>query len=268
MKASTLFLTAVICILSFTSCSKKTVLPYFTDISEISEGTLPAQEYLPTIMPDDELTIIINSSNPRATSLYNQPLINPSTRADMVNSGTVRSMSYVVDTEGNIQMPILGKVHVAGLNVEQIRELITKMISKDVSDPNVTVILQNFTVVVAGEVNTPQTLRVTRNRFTILEALSASGDLTEYGERNNVLLIREENGTRKYVHLNLNNSDILTSPYYYLQPNDYIYVAPNKVRQDNSKYNQNNGFKLSIISTIVSAASVIASLVIALTVKN
>lgn len=130
-----------------------------------------------------------------------------------------------------------------------------------------TVSLVNFTVVVAGEVRTPQTVKVNRNRFTILEALSAAGDLTEYGERSNVLLIREESGERKYVRINLNESDILTSPYYYMQPNDYLYVSPNNVRQENSKYNQNNGFKLSIISTVVSAASVIASLVIALTVK-
>ena len=106
-----------------------------------------------------------------------------------------------------------------------------------------------------------------RIRFTILEALSAAGDLTEYGERSNVLLIRVESGERKYVRINLNESDILSSPYYYMQPNDYLYVSPNNVRQENSKYNQNNGFKLSIISTVVSAASVIASLVIALAVK-
>ena len=103
--------------------------------------------------------------------------------------------------------------------------------------------------------------------MTVLDALAAAGDLTEYGERSNVLIIREENGERKFAHLDLNSSETLTSPYYYLQQNDYVYVAPNKVRQANSKYNQNNAYKLSVTSTIVSAASVIASLVIALTVK-
>ena len=122
-------------------------------------------------------------------------------------------------------------------------------------------------VVVAGEVKQPQTIRVDRNRISILDALAAAGDLTEYGERSNVLVIREENGERKFAHLDLNSSEVLTSPYYYLQQNDYVYVAPNKVRQSNSKYNTNNSFKLQVTSTIVSAASVIASLVIALTVK-
>lgn len=101
----------------------------------------------------------------------------------------------------------------------------------------------------------------------MLDALADAGDLTEYGERSNVLLVREENGERKFVHLDLNSSDLLTSPYFYLKQNDYIYVEPNEVRQANSKYNQNNSFKLTVVSTIVSAASVIASLVIALTVK-
>lgn len=134
-------------------------------------------------------------------------------------------------------------------------------------DPQVYVQLVNFVVNVAGEVKNPGQIPVKRNRMTILDALSAAGDLTEYGERSNVLIIREENGERKFAHLDLNSSDLLTSPYYYLQQNDYIYVEPNKIREANSKYNQNNSYKLSLTSTIVSAASVIASLVIALTVK-
>lgn len=102
--------------------------------------------------------------------------------------------------------------------------------------------------------------------MTILEALAAAGDLTQYGERSNVLVIRESpDGTRQYAHLDLNSADVLTSPYYYLQPKDYVYVAPNKIKQDNSKYNQNNSYKLSVISTIVSGCSVVVSLIIALT---
>ena len=101
----------------------------------------------------------------------------------------------------------------------------------------------------------------------ILDALTAVGDLTEYGERSNVLVIREEDGKRVAHRLNLNSADILTSPYFYLKQNDYVYVQPNEIRSDNSKYNQNNAYKVTVISTVVSAASVIASLVIALTVK-
>ncbi|MCM1068113.1 MAG: polysaccharide biosynthesis/export family protein [Muribaculaceae bacterium] len=254
--------------LAMVSCStSKTVLPYFTDIKDVKEGTLPKSDYMPLIQPDDELVITVTSANPEATAIYNLPNYNAATREVILTSSSVRTATYVVDSKGDIEMPVLGKVHVAGLNVDQLTEVLTEKISRDVSDPMVSVKLVNFVVVVAGEVKTPKTIQVDRNRISILDALAAAGDLTEYGERSDVLIIREENGERKYAHLDLNSSDVLTSPYFYLKQNDYVYVAPNKVRQANSKYNQNNAFKLSVISTIVSATSVIASLVIALTVK-
>ncbi|MDE6463310.1 MAG: polysaccharide biosynthesis/export family protein [Muribaculaceae bacterium] len=255
-------------VLMATGCSsKKTVLPYFADIAQVEAGSLPQMNYMPVIQPDDELQITVTSSDHAATAAFNQPEVNPARRNALTTASSPRMLTYMVDSEGDINFPVLGRIHAAGLTVEQLRDKLISEISRTVTDPQVSVAMVNFTVVVAGEVHQPQTVTVQRNRFTILEALSAAGDMTEFGERSNVLLIRENGGEREYIHINLNESDILSSPYYYLQPNDYIYVAPNKVRQENSKYNQNNGFKLSIISTVVSAASVIASLVIALTVK-
>ena len=142
---------------------------------------------------------------------------------------------------------------------------LTKLISKDVTDPIVRVSLANFRITVAGEVKNPSTINVSRNRISLLDALAEAGDLTEYGDRTNVTVIREIDGQRKYAHLNLNSSEVLNSPYYYLQQNDYVYVAPNKIREGNSKYSTNNAYKLQVISTVVSACSVVASLVIALT---
>ncbi len=255
-------------IAALTSCStSKTTLPYFTDISNVEEGSIAAMEYLPEIKPDDELLITVLSSYPEATLFYNLPLSNPGTREGLMETSNAKQQTYVVDTEGNILMPTIGSLHVAGKTVEQIQKEITEIVQKDVKDAIVRVELVNFQVVVAGEVTKPSTVKVTRNRFSILDAIGAAGDLTPYGERSNVLLIREENGKRNFVHLNLNSSEILTSPYFYLRQNDYIYVEPNEIRQANSRYNQDNSYKLSLTSTIVSAASVIASLIIALTVK-
>ncbi len=257
-----------IILISFVSCStKKTVLPYFTDISAVKEGTLPGDNYLAKIQPDDELFISVTSSSPEATAVYNLPLSNPATKDILGNYISPSVQTYVVDSKGDILFPEIGKIHVAGMDVEQLREKLVSEISRDVNDPVVRVELVNFKVNVAGEVARPGQIDVNRNRFTILDALSAAGDLTQYGERSNVLVIREENGEKKYAHLDLNSSEVLTSPYYYVKQNDYIYVEPNKVRQSNSTYNQDNAFKLSVVSTVVSAASVIASLVIALTVK-
>jgi polysaccharide export outer membrane protein len=164
-------------------------------------------------------------------------------------------------------MPILGKVHVEGKTTNEIRDMLVKEISKDVKDPFVDVTIVGFKVNVLGEVKDPGTKIVTKERYSILDALADAKDLTEYGKRENVLLIREEGGTKKVVRLNLNDAKLLESSYFYLQQNDAIYVEANTIKQENSKYNQNNGFKLSVVSTIVSACSVIASLIIALVVK-
>lgn len=251
-----------------TGCSShKTVLPYFTDLHSVQEGTLDSIPYAPEIKPDDELFITVTSSAQEATAFYNLPLNNPARKSDIAQMSSPSQQTYIVDSKGDIEFPILGTLHVAGMTVEQLQQELTDRIRKDVSDAMVRVELINFTVVVAGEVNSPRTILVNRNRFSILDALSNAGDLTPYGERSNVLLIREENGKRVFTHLDLNSSDILTSPYFYLRQNDYIYVEPNKIRQDNAKYNQDNAFKLSVISTVVSAASVVASLIIALAIK-
>ena len=252
-----------------TGCSsvQRSPLTYFNDIDQELTVSVPTDNYAPVIRPDDELFIVVLSDVPSASSAYNLPLQNPSRRSATLMTGTPQQQTYVVNNEGDIMMPVIGKIHVAGLTTEQLRAKLTELISKDVVNPEVYVRLVNFRVNVAGEVKSPGPQQVTTERYSILDALTAAGDLTEYGERNSVLLVREENGKREAHRLNLNDADLLTSPYFYLQQNDYVYVEPNKIRKDNSKYNQNNAFKISVISTIVSACSVVASLVIALTVK-
>ncbi len=248
------------------SCSShKNNLTYFMDLQD--SGTIPADSYLPKIQPDDELVITVNSEQPLASAPYVLPLYNPAVKDELMKSSTPRMQTYLVDTDGYIDFPVLGRMKVAGMTVEELRDDLIAKISKDISDPIVFVDMANFTVVVAGEVATPKVVKVSGNRLTILEALAEAGDITPYGERGNVLVIREIDGKREYQRLDLNKAETLLSPYYYMQPNDYVYVSPNTIRQDNARYNQNNAYKLSVISTIVSAASVIASLVIALTIK-
>lgn len=267
MKLKTLsFIIVAMAILQ--SCNTtKTELSYMMDLAEVQSGELPIQDYNPIIKPDDELFISITSSVPEATALYNLPMQNPATLSEIKITSQPQQQTYLVDSKGDIDMPVIGKIHVAGMTTEQLKAKLTEIIQKDVKDAMVRVDLVNFRVVVAGEVNTPKTVDVNRQRFSILDAINAAGDLTPYGERKNVLIIREEDGKRVFAHLDLNSSEILTSPYFYLKQNDYIYVEPNEIRRSNAKYDQNNSYKLTVVSTIVSAASVIASLVIALTVK-
>lgn len=174
---------------------------------------------------------------------------------------------YVVSPDGFIDFPRLGKIHVAGMTLAQVGAYIEEKVAQSVYDPMVTVELVNFHVAVMGEVMQPGARLVNRERYSVLDALADAGDMTPYGERSSVLLIREENGQRTYHRLNLNSAEVLESPYFYLKQNDVVYVEPNKIRQANSKVDQDKQFKLSMTSVIVSAASVIASLVIALFIK-
>lgn len=246
------------------SCSSsKSSLTYFEDIKESVSGEFDASKYLIKIEPNDELFITVTSTYPEASAIYNLPLANPAERLQILSVTNPQQQTYIVNADGKISFPVLGDIQVAGLTTTQIKENLTKLIAADVEDPSVRVELVNFRINVLGEVKAPGAIKATSERYSILDALADAGDLTEYGERSNILLIREENGKITYHRLNLNDTSVLTSPYFYLKQNDAIYIEPNSIRKANSKYNQNNSFKISVISTIVSACSVIASLVIA-----
>ena len=179
----------------------------------------------------------------------------------------MRLLSYIVDKDGYIDFPLVGRLKVEGLTTGEVAELLTDEISKDVKNPYVRVQFAKFRVNVMGEVLRPGMQEVKTERYSILDALGAAGDMTQYGRRTDVLLIREENGTRTYHRLDLTSADVLKSPYFYLQQNDVVYVAPNDVKQSNAEYNQNNSFKMQIVSSTISAISVITSLIIALAIK-
>lgn len=267
MKKNFLF-AIVVMIIAFSSCtSYKTSLPYFEDIRDSISGEFNQGDYGIKIIADDELLITVTSMVPEASAMYNLPLGNPAIREGIVKVTQPQQQTYIVDANGDIQFPVLGKLHVAGLSTQELTKELETRISKDVENPIVRVQLVNFRINVLGEVKKPGAISVNKERYSILDALADAGDLTEYGERSNVLLIREVDGKRIYQRMNLNNSALLTSPYFYLQQNDVVYVEPNEIRRENAKYNQNNSYKISVVSTIVSACSVIASLVIALLVK-
>ncbi len=252
------------------SCKTKEKLAYFEDLSTATEGVMGSSTYEIRIVPQDELFITVTSLSPQATAHFNLPLANPATQEKVSDKVTTQpqQQTYIVDADGNILFPQLGVLHVAGMTTSEINKMLTEKISEQVTDPIVRTELINFKVNVIGEVKEPRQVLVRSQRFSVLDALASAGDLTEFGKRSNVLVIREIDGEKHYARLNLGDSHVTSSPYFYLKQNDVVYVEPNKIRQDNSSYNQNNAFKLSVVSTIVSAASVIASLVIALTIKD
>lgn len=257
--------------LTLCACStgKDNQLTYFSGIGENVAGTLPAGSgYSLRLQPDDELEITVSSSVPAATAMYNAPMANNQGRGNLDPQTGVRLHTYVVDHQGYITMPVLGKIEAKGKTLSELEQTIANRVKADVKDAYVNVRLAGYYVNVMGEVKSPQRVQVTSERFTVLDALAAAGDMTEYGKRNTLLVIREEDGKATYNRLDMTSPSLFASPYYYLQQNDVVYVEPNEIRSDNSRYNQNKAYKLSVISTIVSGLSVAMSLVIALAVKK
>lgn len=259
-----LFLSSVLGILSVSSCGTPKEVVYFQDMRPgESEITLPDTQTL-TVRPEDKISIVVNSRDPQLTDLFNLPFISrqlgQSSRSNGVTASTSQGISgYTIDAEGNIDFPVLGKIHIAGMQRDEIAGLIkNKLISENlVKDPVVTVEFMNLGVSVLGEVNHPGRFSIDRDHITILDALSMAGDLTIYGNRTKVLVLRQENGIQRVYGINLTSGDhVYTSPAYYLQQNDVVYVAPNNVKARQSTVNGNNvrstSFWISLASLLTS----------------
>jgi polysaccharide export outer membrane protein len=187
----------------------------------------PIRNYAqPVIQPDDILSVTVSSLNPESNVLFNNVILPNTANSGQVIATTKVNEGYLVDKAGFINFPVIGKVMLAGLTKEQAVEKMTNEIKVHVKSPIVNVRFLNFKVTVIGEVNKPNTFTIDTEKISVLEALGLAGDMTAYGKRENVLIIREQQGVRRTTRINLNNKDVLNSPYYYLQQNDIIYVEP------------------------------------------
>lgn len=247
-----LFLAVVIACL-LTSCSTPKNVTYFQNRKALDKAV---QGYLADarIMPKDVLTITVSTTTPEAAKQFN--LVTPTSQTQLQN--------YLVDNEGMINFPVVGQLKVGGMTKTEAEKLITNAISpylKESENPVVTVRMTSFSVSVLGEVNQPGTFPIEREKINVLEALAKAGDLTIYGVRNNVTLIREErDGTKSYHTLNLNDANIVNSPYYNLQQNDILYVEPNKIKAQNSTIGSMTNLWLSATSILVSVATLLVSI--------
>lgn len=238
-------------LLLFSCASTKNVV-YFNNVKDTSfySGNIDKQNPIRT---NDILSIVISSANADASAPFNLQNSNVS-RATNVTGSNTEAGGYLVNTNGNIELPMLGAIKAAGLTKDQLRESIVNLIlsKKLLIDPIVDIRFLNYEVTVLGEVNRPTVIPVPNEKISLLKAIGLAGDLTIYGKRENVLLIREENGKKITRHINLNSSNFFNSPYYYLQPNDVIYVEPNKQKAAIAVRNPN------ILPIIFSALSVVA----------
>ena len=244
-----------------TSCASSKKVVYLQDVVPLKQQDIE-QKYEVYVHNDDLLAIMVNSKNPELALPFNMPMI--SYQIGSQSAPQQRVLGYLVDTNGEIDFPILGKMHVAGLTRLQLTELIKQRLTEEdlIKDPVVTVQFLNYKVSVMGEVNRPGSFNISGDRITLLEALSMAGDLTIYGRRDRVAVIRENDGQRTILYHDLRSSDVFNSPCYYLQQNDIVYVEPNNSKAGQSEINQNKsvGVWLSAGSILVSIVSLIVTL--------
>lgn len=214
------------------------------------------------IKPKDLLSISVVSSDPEASRIYN--LIVPEVSDPTVLKSSLLSQpslqSYLVDNRGNINFPVFGKIKVAGLSSQQLEEFLKKELAPAFSKeiPIVTIRIINYTVNVLGEVYKPGKYQTSNDRLTIFDGLALAGDMTIYGRRNNVKVLREQaDGTKNYYTLDLNDRDVIYSPAYYLEQNDVVYIEPNSSRVRSSNFGGAESFGISALSVLFSLTSLI-----------
>ena len=224
----------------------------------------------PVLKAGDLLTITVNSLNAEAAAPFNLPVVPGGEAMKMYSIGSGSSLSggaslqnYLIDVQGDLVFPVLGKIHAAGLTKTALSELLTSKIYpaylKD--EPIITIRYANYKVSVLGEVNRPGIFAIDNERISILEAIAQAGDLTIYGQRENVLLIREnEKGERISYRIDLRNPKLVTSDYYYLQQNDVLYIQPNNPKSRGSALGSAESLSISIVGTLISLTSLMINI--------
>jgi len=233
---------------------------YFTDIPDTAKfrEIVPAAFNEPIIQPDDILSINVQTIDPSNSAAVNQVSSMPAIGASSASTvGSQTISGFLVDKNGTVTMPMLGSMKLAGLTTYQARELIAQTASRYFKEPNVQVRFANYKITVIGEVTRPATYTVPNEKVTLLDALGLAGDLTIYGRRENVLLVRDNNGKKQFIRFNLNSSETFQSPYFYLRQNDVIYVEPGKakVAANNAARTQTLAIVGSILSVLIVALS-------------
>ena len=260
MKKLSLFFTVSLFIALLSSCGSVKNIAYLQNSDTIN---YEKSKYLydAKIMPKDELTITVNTTNAEASLPFNLLMQNAYQQGRTLSTGGGTLMPYLVDTEGCINYPIIGRLHVAGLTKRECERLIQEKIQPYLAEsenPIVTVRMSSYSISVLGEVARPGSYMVSREEINVFEALAQAGDLTIYGVRDRVKLIRKDASGKKEIHtLNLNDANIVNSPYFYLQQNDILYVEPNKVKAQNSSVGSMTTLWFSATSILISLTSLL-----------
>lgn len=248
-----------------TACQSYKKVPYFQNVEVVNEVEQQEKLYDAKIMPKDLLTIVVSCTNPELAIPFNLTVASNAGIAVSTSSYVTTQpvlQPYLVDNEGNINFPVLGELKLGGLTKREAEQLIIDKLKPYMKEtPIVTVRMVNYKISVIGEVTRPGTFTISNEKVNLLEALAMAGDMTVYGLRDNVKLIREDaNGKQQIMTLDLNNAETILSPYYWLQQNDIVYVTPNKAKARNSDVGNSTSLWFSATSILVSIVSLLVNI--------
>lgn len=247
--------------LMLASCNARKNIVYLQD-NKVNQLEAIANSYTIKVQPGDQLQILVSCKDPELAAILNMPLVSFQTSTTNVNT-TNSVLTYTVNADGTIDFPIIGAVPVAGLTREEVRAMITSKIKELelIQDFVVTVNYANLKIYVLGEVSSPGGYSITDNNVNVLQAISMARDLTINGRRDEVFVIREQQDQRITYQLDLRSDSIFKSPAFFLKQNDVIYVAPNKMRSNQSTVSgntfQNASFWVSVATALVSIATLV-----------
>ena len=233
-------------LLFFSSCVPKKEVIYFQNAKDF-ETIVDTDTFAPKFKVNDVVSIFVSTFNMEAVQPFNLFI-------GGANTANPQFIDYLVDVEGNIDFPVLGKIKLLGLSVQETQELFKEKLSLYLKDPIVNIRILNFRVSVIGEVNRPGRYEVSGQRITILEALALAGDLTIKGNRTDVLVIRDFSGTKTYTKVDLTNKELFNSPVYYLTQNDVVYVVPNNSAISSASGDTRIGTIISVTSFLITTA--------------
>lgn len=249
-------------VLLLSGCTSYKNVAYLQDSNAMNELGEPLSMYDAKIMPKDLLTITVNATDPETAAPFNltvQTAVNVTRSSSLTQQPALQQ--YLVSNEGTIDFPVLGVLNIGGLTKTEAENLIRTKLGNYLKEiPIVTVRMANYKISVLGEVARPGMFTVSNEKISVFEALALAGDLTIWGMRDNVKIIREDaDGQREIISLNLNKTDIVNSPYYYLQQNDILYVTPNKTKAKNSDIGQTTSLWFSATSILVSLVNIVVT---------
>ena len=233
------------------SCASRESVVYYQNVEDVLLKESNDNKFETRLRADDLLMIIVSAEDPEAAAPFNLANTMTTNPNNPAGSGTMTQHLYLVDSDGNIEFPVLGTIKVGGKSKKEAVEILSKQISQYINNPIVNMRIMNYKVTVQGEVNKPGVHTINSERLTLAEAIALSGDLTVYGKRDNILLIREIDGRRVPIRVDMTKADFMVSPYYYLNQNDIVYVEPNKTRVNSSVVGPNLSLGLSALSLLV-----------------